>query len=133
MKLLKNEEELSTKASLILTTKRLIQEKKELGRRTHKEIPIKNITSISFEYNINILSLMIGIIFALLGFFLTIIETQYTQLWIYMSLFGLIIIVFCILLKKEYVDFKSNSLTIREEKREIEKFVDLVREEIYNI
>ena len=131
MKLLKNEKELSTKASLILTTKRLIPEKKEFGRRTHKEIPLKNITSISFEYNINILSLIVGIIFALLGFFLTIIETQYTLLWNYMILFGLIIISFCILLKKEYVDFKSNSLTIREEKREIEKFVDLVREEIY--
>ncbi|MCK5474674.1 MAG: PH domain-containing protein [Candidatus Aenigmarchaeota archaeon] len=131
MKLLTHEKELDAQASLIVTNKRLIQERKEFGKRTHKEIPLNKITSISFEYELNIGLLIAGIVLTLLGLFLIFLESHYTQTWSFVLVFGMVLLIITLLLKKEYVEFNSNRLKIREENREIEKFVDTVREEIY--
>lgn len=131
MKLLTHEKELDAQASLIVTNKRLIQERKEFGKRTHKEIPLNKITSISFEYELNIGLLIAGIVLTLLGLFLIFLESHYTQTWSFVLVFGVVLLIITLLLKKEYVEFNSNRLKIREENREIEKFVDTVREEIY--
>ena len=131
MKLLTHEKELDAQALLIVTNKRLIQERKEFGKRTHKEIPLNKITSISFEYELNIGLLIAGIVLTLLGLFLIFLESHYTQTWSFVLVFGVVLLIITLLLKKEYVEFNSNRLKIREENREIEKFVDTVREEIY--
>ena len=131
MKLLTHEKELDAQASLIVTNKRLIQERKEFEKRTHKEIPLNKITSISFEYELNIGLLIAGIVLTLLGLFLIFLESHYTQTWSFVLVFGMVLLIITLLLKKEYVEFNSNRLKIREENREIEKFVDTVREEIY--
>ncbi len=131
MKLLTHEKELDAQASLIVTNKRLVQERITFGKRTHKEIPLNKITSISFEYELHIGSLIAGIVLTLLGLFLIFLESQHTQTWFFVLFFGVVILIITLLLKKEYVEFNSNRLKIREENREIEKFVDTVREEIY--
>ena len=123
MELLKNEKELSKHDSLIVTNKRLIQEKKSWEKRIHKEIPLNKIDSICFEYSRNISLIIVGCVLIFLGLF--------WFLKIVGIIFGIIIIIIGSLLKKEFVEFSSCTLKIREEKENLEEFIDIVKEEIY--
>jgi hypothetical protein len=131
MELLKNEKELSKRASLIVTNYRLVQEKRSWGKRTHKEIPLNKIDSISFEYSRNIGLIATGIALIVLGFLFNYWLPHSSQIWFLIAVLGFITLLLGILLKKEFVEFSSCSLKIREEKKSIEKFIDVVREEIY--
>ncbi|MEA3248547.1 MAG: hypothetical protein U9Q73_02465 [Nanoarchaeota archaeon] len=131
MKLLKNEKELSKHASLIITNYRLIQEKKSLGKRTHKEIPLEKIDSISFEYNIRIGMIILGIILMFTGLFWNYSKIYSPQIGFLMIISGIVVLMISLLLRKELVEFNSSTLKISEEIRDIEKFIDIVRGEIY--
>ncbi|CAD7773741.1 MAG: hypothetical protein KBONHNOK_00647 [Candidatus Methanoperedenaceae archaeon GB50] len=114
MKLLKTEKELSKHASLIVTNNRLVQEKKSWGKRTHKEIPLDKIDSLSFEYSKNIGLIVAGIVLIVLGFLFSSWTPYSSQIWFLMIIFGIIILIIGLLLKKEFVEFSSSTLKIRE-------------------
>ena len=129
MKLVENEKKLSSHGSLVLTNKRLIQNKKSWGRIILKEIPLNKIDSICFEHSIDILAIIIGIILIIISLIMG--EALFGYFKYILFLLGISIFILGFLSEKEFVDFNSNTLKIREEKKNIENFIDVVRNEIY--
>ena len=127
MELLENERQMGACASLIVTNYRLLQEKKSWGSKMLKEIPLKKLDSIAYDYARSPTAVTLGILMSLIGFFLALEDDEFLLL----MLIGFVVLIVGLLWKKELTEFRSSSMVIREEGRMIEEFVNIVRKQIY--
>ncbi len=127
MESLTGEREIAQRGSLTLTNYRLVQEHFSWIKSMYKEIPIDRIDSIQYESRRSLLFLIIGIILILTG----IIIGQFDDDYLLVAVFGSLILLIALLWKKEFIEFRSASMIIREEKRGIEAFADSVRKQMY--
>ena len=131
MDLLNNEKELSKHGSLIITNHRLNLGEKEFIKYSREKIPLHKIDSVSFEYRRDISVILIGILLISMAFLFNFWFPSSSQFWFLLMVFGFVTLLIGIILKKEFVEFASCSIKIREEKKDIEDFINVVREEIY--
>ncbi len=131
MNFLSDEEEHIDQGSLVVTKNRLIQERRSFGHRVYKEIPLKHITSIHFEYDSNAFSLILGLFFIIVGILLLFLIPNVPFAWMLALVFGGLLILFSFLLRREVIEFASPTIKIREKGRDLEDFVELVDELLY--
>lgn len=132
MRLSTNEKGVAMQGDLILTDKRLVQEKKSLGSIEYKEIPLAKLDSIYYTSSINIWTIITGILLAILGFFLNATIFYRVEIIGFMIIIiGIVGFILGIILRKNFVEFKSASSKIRAENRNLESFIEAVRSQIY--
>ena len=120
---------ISTYESLTLTNKRLIQWFEDAASENLTQIPLEKIDSMSYSNELNISLVAIGILVALVSFFvdkITNISVMYVGLII-----GVIIILIAFAIRKPVFQIKSASETISESSRGIESFVNDLEKEVY--
>jgi hypothetical protein len=118
--------------SLILTPRFLVKEKKSIGRHFYAKMPLDKLDSIVALRKINILFFVIGLILLLAGvYFLYGNGFELTILNFSLMFLGVIVLIYVFITVKEYVEFRSSTITLREERAGAKKFVDTVSEHIY--
>lgn len=129
MELLENERQMGTCASLIATNYRLVQEEKSLGRKVLKEIPLEKLDSIAYDYARSPAAILIGIFLSLSGYYLTLAE----EVFLPILAIGLLVLIIGLFWKREFTEFRSASMVIREEREGMEEFTNIVRKQLYGI
>lgn len=114
-------------ASLIVTNYRLVQEKTSWGRRTIREIPLRRLDSITYDYARSPGAILAGILLTLIGYLLALEEEEF----FFVVLIGLLILIIGLLWKREFTEFKSATMTIREESRGLGELTNTLRKLIY--
>ncbi|MBU7031528.1 MAG: hypothetical protein HXS53_03275 [Theionarchaea archaeon] len=114
--------------NLILTNYRLIEEKTSTGERKCKEIPLNKIDSIVTQSSSNLGAIAFGAIILLISVFILVEEEEVGAIGF---VIGLIILIVGFFSQNEYVRFNSATISIRQEKKGMEKFTECVRRQIY--
>ncbi len=127
--MLKGEEKISQHGSLTLTNLRLIKKVKTLGGLHMKEIPIKNIDSISHTKHMPIFTFAVGFIFVISALLYPIMYGVEIQK--YFIPMGFFIFVLGFIARKEIICFNSRATSITEEKLGMDDFTEEVRKMIY--
>ena len=98
-----------------------------MGKKVLKEIPLEKIDSIVYDYQRSPLTIVLGISLLLIGYFLTLEE----EIFLPILVIGLLALITGLLWKREFTEFRSASITIREEKGKMDEFVNVVRGHLY--
>ncbi len=130
MKLLTGEREILKHGTLSLTNLRLIKRVKFLGGYELQEIPLRKIDSISVKKHFSIIMIIMGGLFLLASYLYPSINGINSSP--YLISIAVLIFILAFISEKEVVCFSSKTISIIEEKKGSDNFIEEVRKKIYN-